>query len=209
MRIPHPRIVLVLVLAVAVLVAAGDAWTYWPPSPGTKTAVDRALVGYELAAAPIWPPEYYGTRVITPQIDAALQAGYATTARTYAAGRPLTWLLSHDYARRLTASRTRRHGLIDVAATGRVVYYDFRSRRPNGDLVVRAAVEHIFTSGRWEARVHALSVGTPASVPDAVIFDYTLRRFGGRWKVVDAVGWRFLDVASGRVTYDLPGSKAQ
>jgi hypothetical protein len=208
-RIPHPRIVLTLVLAVAVLVAVGDGWTYWPPSHATKTAVAKALVGYELAAAPIWPPGYYGTRVITPQIDAALQAGYARTARTYAAGRPLAWLLSHDYARRLAVSRTRRHGLMDVAATGRVVYYDFRSRRPNGDLVVRAAVEHIFTSGRWDARGRTLSVGRPVSVPDAVIFDYTLRRFGARWKVVDAVGWRFLDVRSGRVTNNPPGYKAQ
>jgi hypothetical protein len=208
-RIPHPRVVLAAVLVAAGVVGAANAWTYWPPSHATKTAVARALVGYELAAAPIWPPGYYGTTAITPQIDAALQAGYARTARTYAAGLPLAWLLSHDYARRLTMSRTRRHGLIDVAATGRVVYYDFRSRKPNGDLVVRAAVEHTFTSGRWDARGRTLSVGRPLSVPDAVIFDYTLRRFGTGWKVVDAVGWRFLDVPSGRVTYDLPANKPQ
>ena len=85
-------------------------------------------------------------------VAAGLRAGYVSRLRTFATGHMLTRWLRADYSR----------GLIDVAGTGRVVYYD-----------------------------------------------YTLHHADGRWKVTDEVGWRFLDVPSGRVTYDPPHLGAQ
>jgi hypothetical protein len=95
-------------------------------------------------------------------VAAGLQAGYVSRLRTFATGHMLTRWLRADYSRGLIGSRKTRHGLIDVAGTGRVVYYD-----------------------------------------------YTLHHADGRWKVTDEVGWRFLDVPSGRVTYDPPHLGAQ
>jgi len=203
-RIPHPRIVLTLVLAIAVLVAVGDGWTYWPPSHGTNAKIKQALVGYEIAPAPIWPAKYYGFSKLTPGIAAELRAGYARNLRLYATGHVLAFLLRRDFADNLTKNRRWGLGRFEVAGSGRVVYYQFRGRRPNGDLVVRAAVQHTFTTGRWNARTRTLQAESVHSSPEAVIFDYTLHHTDGRWKVATAVGWRFLDVPSGRVTYDPP-----
>jgi hypothetical protein len=49
-------VVLVVALVVAVVVGAADAWTYVPPTRGTRDAVQRAIVKYELVPAPVWPP---------------------------------------------------------------------------------------------------------------------------------------------------------
>ena len=204
MRIPHPRIVLAAVLVAAGVIGAAYAWTYWPPVSGAKPEIESALVGYELAPAPVWPAKYYGFSKLTPGIAAELRAGYARNLRLYATGHVLAFLLRRDFADNLTKNRRWGLGRFEVAGSGRIVYYEFRGRRPNGDLVVRAAVQHTFTTGRWNARRHALEAESVHSSPEAVIYDYTLHRTDGRWKVATAVGWRFLDVLSGRVTYDPP-----
>lgn len=186
------------------IIGAAYAWTYWPPASGTKSEIESALVGYELAPAPVWPAKYYGMTVLTPQDVAEVRAAYVRNLRQYATGPVLAFLLRRDFADRLADDRRRNHGRFEAAGTGRVVYYDFRGRRANGDLVVRAAVQHTFVTGRWNARTRSLQTGTAHSLPNAVIFDYTLHHTDGRWKVVTAIGWKFLDVPSGRVTYDPP-----
>ena len=206
MRIAHPRIVLGVVLVMAGMVAAGYAWTCWPPGGAAKSEVERAIVGYELAPAPIWPPRYYGLTAMTPQIAAGLRAGYMRNLRLYATGHVLAWLSRRDFPSSLTDNRRRAHGRFELAGTGRVVYYRFRGRRPNGDLVIRAAVQHTFTTGRWEARTRSVVAYPAVALREAVIYDYTLHRVDGRWKVAEAVGWQFLDVPSGRVSYDPPAS---
>ena len=209
MRIPHPRIVLAAVLVAAGVIAAAYAWTYWPPASGTKSEIESALVGYELAPAPVWPSKYYGLTKLTPRVAAELRAGYVRDLRQYATGHVLAFLLRRDFPKSLTDSRGRGHGRFEVAGSGRVVYYDFRGRKPNGDLVVRAAVQHTFTMGRWDARARSLRPGAAHSLAEAVIFDYTLHRTGSRWKVATAIGWRFLDVPSGRVTFDPSAAAAR
>jgi hypothetical protein len=208
-RIPHPRIILAAALVVAGFIGAAYAWTYWPPASGTKSQIERTLVGYELAPAPIWPAKYYGLTKLTPRAAADVRAGYVRNLRRYATGHVLAFLLRRDFPKSLTDNRGWGLGRFEVAGSGRVVYYDFRGRRPNGDLVVRAAVQHTFTVGRWDVRARSLHADSPNSLPEAVIFDYTLHRTSGRWKVATAIGWRFLDVPSGRVTYDPPASAAQ
>ena len=152
MSIPHPRIVLAAVLVAAGVIGAAYAWTYWPPAPGTRSEIERALVGYELAPAPIWPAKYDGFPQLTPGIAAEPRAGYVRNLRLYATGHVLAFLLRRDFAEGLTDNRRWSHGGFEVAGSGRVVFFEFRGRRPNGDLVVRAAVQHTFTTGRWNAR---------------------------------------------------------
>jgi hypothetical protein len=190
-------------------VAAAYAWSYWPPAAATKSAAERAIVGYELAPAPIWPVKYYGLKRMTPQIAADIHAGYARNLRLYATGHVLAFLLHQNIPGNLTDSRRRGHGRFDVLGTGRVVYYEFRGRRPNGDLVIRAAVEHTFTTAQWDARTRSLTTDPADTIPEAIIYDYTLHSDGGTWKVSTAIGWKFLDVPSGRITYDPPSSVLQ
>jgi hypothetical protein len=192
-------------LVIAVVIAAGYAWTYWPPGANTKSDVQRSIVGYELAPAPIWPAKYYSLTAMTPQFAAAMRAGYTRRVRDYATEPILTRLLRRHVAGSLK-DVLGGDGRFEVVGTGRIIYYQFRLRRPNGDLVVRAAVQHTFTTGRWNARARSLEVDPAVAVPQAIIYDYTVRRVDGRWKVARAVGWRFLDVPSGRVTYDPPSS---
>ena len=96
MRIAHPRIVLGVVLVMAGVVAAAYAWSYWPPAAATKSAAERAIVGYELAPAPIWPVKYYGLKKMTPAIAADIRAGYARNLRLYATGHVLAFLLHRN-----------------------------------------------------------------------------------------------------------------
>jgi hypothetical protein len=63
--------------------------------------------------------------------------------------------------------------------------------------------------GRWNARTRSLRTGAAVGLPNTVIFDYTLHRTDGRWNVATAIGWKFLDVPSGRVTYDPPPWQTQ
>ena len=194
---------------VAGVIGAAYAWTYWPPASATKAEVERTLVGYELAPAPIWPAKYYARTTLTPQAAADVRAGYERNLRRYATGHVLAFLLQRDFSRGLTDTRRWGHGRFEVAGSGRVVYYDFRGRKANGDLVVRAAVQHTFTMGRWNARTRSLRTGAAVGLPNTVIFDYTLHRTDGRWKVATAIGWKFLDVPSGRVTHDPPPWQTQ
>jgi len=58
----------VVALMVAAVVGVADAWAYVPPFRGTKAAVQRAIVEYELVPAPIWPAgQEISDRLSTPE----------------------------------------------------------------------------------------------------------------------------------------------
>jgi hypothetical protein len=204
--LPHGRLVLVVLIIVAVAIAGAYAWTLIPPGAGTKAAVLKAVVGYELVPAPVWPTAYWGAGSPSPETRARIQDAYARRVSAYTSGALMQRWQSRDFVQGLLDSRKANDGRICIAGTGKVVYYRFRSRRPNGDLVVRVGVQHRYEGGRWNAQTRAMADVTPVIKQVVVIMDYTLTKVEGEWKVVAAHGWRFLDTTDGHITYDPPGS---
>src|SRR5665647_895488 len=185
---------------VAAVVGVADAWAYVPPFRGTKAAVQRAIVEYELVPAPIWPAgQEISDRLSTPE-RAALQAAYVNRLTACSTGEALRKSRTMDYARALLTYRRRSDGAVIIAARGDIVYYDFLSRRLNGDLVVRAAVRHVFTEGQWDPQRRSLTGRRMTAVPKAVIMEFTMHKEGGVWKVAENVGWRFLSIPAGRIS---------
>jgi len=190
----------VVALVVAAVVGAADAWVYVPPTRGTRAAVQRAIIQYELVPAPVWPPGQEIADRFSVRKRAELQAAYLSRLAACSMGDALTEYSSMDYPHALLASRRRSGGTVIVAARGDIVYYDFISRRPNGDLVVHAAVRHVFTVGKWDPRRRRLTGRKVSAVPKAVIMEFTMHKAGGVWKVAENVGWRFLFIPTGRIT---------
>lgn len=206
--LPHGRLTLAVLIAIAVAIGLAYAWTWVPPSAGTKAAVLDAVVGYELAPASVWPEAYWGAGRLSPEARDEIQAAYERRMGAYATGGILQRWQSRDFARGLLDSRASNGGRICIAGAGKVVYYDFRSRRPNGNLVVRIGVQHRFAAGRWDPRAQTVTDVETDLKQVVVIMDYTLTEVGGVWKVAAAHGWRFLDMTDGRITYDPPGSNS-
>ena len=50
---PHGRLTLAVIIAIAAAIGVAFAWTWVPPSAGTKAAVLDAVVGYELGPAAV------------------------------------------------------------------------------------------------------------------------------------------------------------
>ena len=206
--LPHGRLILAVLTAVAAAIAVAYAWTWIPPSAGTKAAVLDAVVGFELAPAPVWPEAYQGVSRLSPKARDQIQAAYQRQMGAYATGRILRRWQGLDFTRALLDSRTSSGGRIRIAGAGKIVFYDFRSRRPNGDLIVRIGVQHRFKAGRWDPSTQTVTDVQSDAKHVVVITDYTLTESGGVWKVVAARGWRFLDLTDGRITYDPPSSNS-
>jgi hypothetical protein len=204
--IPHPRVVLTVLVVIAALVAAGYAWTYVPPQASTRDAVRKAVVGFELASVPIWPSTYRGSATLPPQARSDVMTAYRHRLAEFSTGTAYSSWSSMDFVRSMLSDRRRSHGLIFTAAKGAIVYDQFRTRRLDGRLVVRMAVQHWFTEGRWDADAGAMGPEHTVAQPMAVITDYTLQEVDGAWKVAAVHGWRFLDTRTGTITYDPPGS---
>jgi hypothetical protein len=190
----------VVALVVAAVVGAADAWTYVPPFPATKAAVERVIVEYELVPAPVWP----AGRKIGPRFSAreraALQAAYVGRLKACSTGDALEKSRTVDYARAVLTYPRKSDGVVVVASRGDIVYYDFLSRRLNGDLVIRAAVRHVFTEEHWDPQSRRLTGRSMTAVPKAVIMEFTLHKADGVWRVAANSGWRFLDIPTGRIT---------
>jgi hypothetical protein len=193
-------VVLVVALVVAAAVGVVDAWIYVPPTHGTRAAVQRAIIAYELVPSPVWPKGRPISDRFSTSERAALQAAYVGRLAACSMGDALREYSSMDYAHALLNSRRRSGGTVIVAARGDIVYYDFISRRPNGDLIVHAAVRHVFTVGQWDKRRRRLTGRTVSAVPKAVIMEFTMHKAGSAWKVTQAVGWRFLSLPTGRIS---------
>jgi hypothetical protein len=204
--LPHGRLILAVLIVIAAAIAIAYAWTWIPPSAETKAAVLKTVVGYELAPAPVWPEAYQRAGRLSPEARDVLQAGYEARLGSYATAGVLRRWQRLRFARELLLNRASNGGRICIAGAGTVVYYDFRSRRPNGDLLVRSGVQHRFAAGRWDPRAQAMTAVVTDVSQIVVIMDYTLTKVGGVWKVANVHGWRFLDMADGRITYDPPGS---
>jgi hypothetical protein len=205
-RLPHARLVLTVLIVAAAGLWAFEAWTLAPPSGHNRVAMTATVVGYELAPVPLWPAAYRGLSTFSAAERDALQAMADAQMARYATGGVLERWLGTDRPQGLLDSRRTSGGRISISARGRVVYYDFRGRFLDGRVVLRAAVEHFITSFRWSARGGPEDMHTRAS-PSAVIMEYTLAPVDGAWKVSGIRGWRFLDLASGRISYDPPSAE--
>lgn len=203
--LPHARLVLTILIVVAAGIWAVEAWVLAPPSGHNRAAMTATVVGYELAPVPLWPAAYRGLSAFSATQRDALQAASDAQMAKYATGGVLERWLGGDRPQGMLEGRRTAAGRISIAARGRVVYYDFLGRFPDGRVVLRAAVEHVITSCRWSARRGAVDTATRAS-PTAVIMEYTLAAVDGGWKVSGVRGWRFLDLASGRISYEAPAA---
>jgi hypothetical protein len=205
--LPHARLVLTILIVLGAGLWALEVWVLAPPSGRNRAAMTATVVGYELAPVPLWPPAYRGLTTFSAAERDALQAASDARMARYATGRVLERWLGGDRPQGMLDGRRSAGGRISIAARGRVVYYDFLGRLPDGRVVLRAAVEHFITSCRWSARQGEVATSTAAS-PTVVIMEYTLAVADGAWKVAGVHGWRFLDVASGRISYDPPSAGA-
>jgi len=205
-RLPHARLVLTVLIVAAAGLWALEAWVLAPPSGHNRVAMTATVVGYELAPVPLWPAAYRGLSTFSVADRDALQAMADAQMARYATGGVLERWLEADRPQGLLDSRRSAGGRIPVWARGCVVYYDFLGRFPDGRVVLRAAVEHFITSCRWSARRGPVDMDTRVS-PTAVIMEYALAAVDGAGKVSGVRGWRFLDLASGRVSYDPPSAE--
>ena len=203
--LPHARLVLTILIVVAAGIWAVEAWVLAPPSGHNRVAMTATVVGYELAPVPLWPAAYRGLSAFSATQRDALQAASDAQMAKYATGGVLERWLGGDRPQGMLEGLRTAGGRISIAARGRVVYYDFLGRFPDGRVVLRAAVEHVITSCRWSARRGAVDTATRAS-PTAVIMEYTLAAVDGSWRVSGVRGWRFLDLASGRISYEAPAA---
>ena len=201
--LPHARLVLTILIVAAAGIWAVEAWVLAPPSGHNRAAMTATVVGYELAPVPLWPAAYRGLSAFSAAQRDALQAASDAQMAKYATGGVLESWLGGDRAQGMLDGRRTGGGRISIAARGRVAYYDFLRGLPDGRVVLRAAVEHFITSCRWSARRGAVAASTTAS-PTVVIMEYTLAAVDGVWKVAGVRGWRFMDIASGRISYDPP-----
>ena len=193
------RILLVALLGGA-LVAAVAAVTYATGVWGSLSRDDQAqvkqtIVGYELAKASVREPGMVGKR-LTKRDKAALQARFRREIARYSTGPALAWGEDWDYTAALREDEWDTRELIGVS--GRIVYWDVRPKGPGGDARVRAGVEKRYKVVAWDAAARR-AVPKQDWVTGVIVYDYTLRKVDGTWKVVDSAWWRFYDPATGQL----------
>jgi len=184
-----------IIIAVAIVGAVAVGLILWreaPPSPATQAALRAAVVRFELAKASVRPPGLIG-KALTRSDRESLQRGFEQRIAAAAAGRELARWRSWDYAKALLEDEGPSRLL--VGCSGRVVYWDFRSRSRDGGVVVRAGVEQMYKVVRWLP--HAKTVVPQRDWKAGVVVDqYALKKIAGDWKVTDSTWWRFYDPAT-------------
>jgi hypothetical protein len=193
------RILLIGLLAAAA-VAVAAAVTYatglWGSLADTEQAqVRRAIVGYELAKASVRPASMVGRR-LTKSDKAALQARFRRRLARYSSGRALAWRDGWDYSAALREDEWDTRELVGVS--GRIVYWDVLRKGWGGDVHVRAGVQKRYKVVTWDAAA-GRAIPKQDWVTGVIVYEYTLRRVGGAWKVADSAHWRFYDPATGQL----------
>jgi hypothetical protein len=193
------RFLLVALLGGA-LVAAVAAVTYATGVWGSLSSADRAqakqaIVGYELAKASVRLPGMVGKR-LTKRDKAVLQARFRREIARYATGPALAWGEDWDYPAALREDEWDTRELVGVS--GRIAYWDVRPQGPGGDFRVRAGVEKRYKVIAWDA-ADRRAVPKRDWVTGVIVYDYTLRKVAGAWKVADSAWWRFYDPATGQL----------
>ena len=194
------RLILVGLFAAAVA-AAIAAVTYatggWGRlSDAEQAEARRTIVGYELAKASARRPGMVGKK-LTKRDKAVLQARFRRELARYSTGRALAWGEGWDYPAALREDEWDTRELVGV--TGRIVYWDVRTKGLSGDCRVRAGVEKRYKVVVWDGAA-GRAVPKQDWVTGVIVYDYTLKQVGGAWKVADSTWWRFYDPATGQLS---------
>ncbi len=191
----HKRLIVLSVLALiaaAVLAAVALGSRSSTPSPEVDRALREAVVRYRVSLHPVRPPELYGKALTARRCVTVLRA-YERGVEAAATGEAAEHAGSYRALRLLLASEAhvahyRGPDALPVDWQGEVVYW--RVLDGGGDrFVVRAAVYETLVSARWDAESATLTDLRSREYTRAQVYDYTLVRSGGTWKVLDHDGW--------------------
>jgi hypothetical protein len=172
-----------LLIFFAAALAAFAVWTWLPPTDETRDGTKRALVRYEVASQPIWPPEAYSQKKLSEAQRDAVAAALRRALGEVAAGDAVTGFDAEQAADAFVRSEDDVPDVKVVAWRGEVVYFDFLRRTLRGTLLVRAGVRLSHQIGTWDAAAGRLS-GVRWVPHDTVeVRDYTLDDYGDVWKV--------------------------
>lgn len=195
---PKAVVLVVTLVAVAVVVTAAlTMWRWSGPAAATTADLSDAVVRFELAKAHTVPVELVG-RELTTADRQALQQGFEERLERACAGEELARWREWDYVEALLYDAQGRGGQA-VDSSGEIVYWEFLRRELGGAVVVRGGVAQRYRMLAWDADL-GRAVPRPEWVPNAVVYDYTLERLDGVWKVVDTEHWRFWDPATGELS---------
>lgn len=188
----------VTLVAVAVAVtAAVTMWRWSSPTAATRAELSDTVLRFELAKAHTLPVELVG-RELTAADRQALQQGFEERLARVSTGEELARWREWDYVEALLYDAQGRGGQA-VDCSGEIVYWEFLRREVGGAVVVRGGVAQRYGIVAWDA-AEGRVVPRPDWVPNAVVYDYTLERVDGVWKVVDTEHWRFWDPATGELS---------
>ncbi len=196
----RPKLVVLVVTLVALAVAATSLVTMWRwngPSAATTAELSDAVLRFELAKAHTLPVELVG-RELTEADRQALQLGFEERLERVCAGEELARWREWDYVEALlwdAQGRARQ----PVGCSGEIVYWEFLRREVGGAVVVRGGVAEHYRMVEWNAAL-GRAVPRPAWEPGSVVYEYTLERVDGAWKVVDTEHWRFWDPVTGELS---------
>jgi hypothetical protein len=180
---------LMAAVAAVVIGAALAAHHRVPLSSVTEAKVRKAIVGFELAGASTRPAGMVGKQ-LTPEDKALLQARFLRRIERYATGPELRQWQSWDYPGALLEDEWDTREL--TGCRGKIVYWDFRRRNPDGSLFVRAGVEQHYSVVTWDAKT-GTAVPRPDWVTGVSVKDYVLKKSGSLWKVYSSEHWMFYD----------------
>jgi hypothetical protein len=188
------RTALKLLLGLLALAGAVFAIIWLPPSDEVATAVEAAVLEYELAREATWPKGATLGLPLSPADEHMLAVTLHTHVARHAAGDALE---SFDAAAVAAAFADAAAGdLVHVVTRwkGEVVYFDFvRHALPNG-VIVRAGVAKAQRVGRVDAVHQRVFARRWVWNEDVVIYEYTLRQTDGVWRVVEVESWGSADI---------------
>ncbi len=196
----RPKIVVLVVTFVAAAVVVTAALTMWRwsrPPAATTAELSDAVVRFELAKAHTLPVELVGRELTTADRRHSKQ-GFEERLAHVCAGEELVRWREWDYVEALLYDAQGRGGL-PVECSGEIVYWEFLRREVGGAVVVRGGVAQRYRMVEWDAEDGRV-VPRPDWVPNVVVYDYTLERVDGVWKVVDSRHWRFWDATTGELS---------
>ena len=194
------RRIVLLIVAIALVAAAVLTATVLarrgascePPGAAADRQMRAAVARYRALLEPVRPAKFYG-RQLTPVRCASFMKGRDAQLEKVAAGEAFSgarsgWpTLAGLIRQEQEFGRSFGDGQIPTACRGDVGYWKVLSG--GGDeYVVRAAVLETVDHGRWDPARHGLTDTGSVSYDEASADDFTLRRSGGVWKVIEIHG---------------------
>jgi len=198
----------VLAVVAAVGLASHRAATR-PPDRETERRLREAVVGYDELWGSVRPAKFYGKTLTLIRCTTILR-DHTKAVREVAAGDAVTeatsgwgYLAGLSQEERELNGDAKTPGVMPVAYTGHIGYWEF-VRRDADRFIVRAAVLETLTTARWDAHSARLTGLRTVAYDTASVYDYTLEEIGGAWKVIEVHGWKGMEYTRGGGVH--PGS---